>query len=169
MSSTVPGPVTFKPLEADSTATEPTNATDRPAVNVAAAPRRTRKARFRISHVDPWSMMKTSFMFSVAFGIITFVATYVLWVMVNASGMVDAINIAIKDVLATPSDPSPFQVQDLINTNKVMGFSLVVATINVVLITAIATLMTFLYNLSANILGGLEVTFSEDSTAGNRS
>jgi hypothetical protein len=43
-----------------------------------------------------------------------------------------------------------------------MGFTMVVAVVDVILITAIATLGAFLYNLSAQLLGGLEVTFAED-------
>ena len=37
------------------------------------------------------------------------------------------------------------------------------AVVDVVLITAIATLGAFLYNLAAGLLGGLEVTLAEES------
>ena len=40
--------------------------------------RRTRKARLRLSRIDPWSVMKTSFLFSVAFGIMFWFATDVV-------------------------------------------------------------------------------------------
>jgi hypothetical protein len=43
-----------------------------------------------------------------------------------------------------------------------MGFTMIVAVVDVVLITAIATLGAFLYNLAATLLGGLEVTLAED-------
>ncbi|WP_198018364.1 DUF3566 domain-containing protein, partial [Sedimentibacter sp. B4] len=49
-----------------------------------------------------------------------------------------------------------------ISTNKVLGVTALLAVINVVISTALGTLTAFLYNLSANILGGLELTLAED-------
>ncbi len=39
---------------------------------------------------------------------------------------------------------------------------MLVAVVDVVLLTAIATLGAFLYNMSAALLGGIEVTLAED-------
>jgi hypothetical protein len=47
--------------------------------------------------------------------------------------------------------------------SRVMGFTMLVAVVDVILITAIATLGAFLYNLAAGLLGGIEVTFAEDN------
>ena len=123
---------------------------------------RTRRARLRISRVDPWSVMKTSFAFSIAFGIITWVSVYVLWTLVGASGMFDAINSALTMILASPQDQTPVRIEDYINTNKVMGVTALFAVMNVIILTALGTIFAFLYNLSANILGGLELTLAED-------
>ena len=46
--------------------------------------------------------------------------------------------------------------------SRVMGFTMIVAVVDVVLITAIATLGAFLYNLAAALLGGIEVILAED-------
>lgn len=43
-----------------------------------------------------------------------------------------------------------------------MGFTTIFAVANVVILTALGTIFAFLYNLSANILGGLELTLAED-------
>ena len=45
---------------------------------------------------------------------------------------------------------------------RILGFTLLVSVLNVVLLTAIATLAAFLYNLSAALLGGIELTLTED-------
>ena len=124
--------------------------------------RRTRRARLRVSRVDPWSVMKTSFLFSIAAGIMLWVAVYVLWTLIGASGMIEAINGVLTTLLSSDQDQSPFRVEDFVNTNKVLGVAALIAVINVVLLTAIGTLTAFLYNLSANILGGLELTLAED-------
>ena len=41
----------------------------------------------------------------------------------------------------------PFDIQDYAGTSRVLGFTMIVAVIDVILITAIATLGAFLYNL----------------------
>jgi hypothetical protein len=124
--------------------------------------RRTRKARLRLSRIDPWSVMKTSFLFSIAFGIMFWVATYVVWSVIGASGLFDALNSFIQSLLSNPNDQTPVRIEDFVNTNKVLGVAALLAVINVVLMTALGTLTAFLYNLSANILGGLELTLAED-------
>ena len=122
----------------------------------------TRRARLRISRVDPWSVMKTSFLFSIAFGIMCWVAVYVVWTVVQTSGMFEAVNRTLTELLSSPSDQTPVRIEDYVNTNKVMGVTALLSVINVVLMTALGTIFAFLYNLSANILGGLELTLAED-------
>ncbi len=124
--------------------------------------RRTRKARLRLSRIDPWSVMKTSFLFSIAFGIMFWFATYVVWSVIGASGLFDAVNGILQNLLSNPNDQTQIRIEDFVNTNKVLGVAALIAVINVVLLTAIGTLTAFLYNLSANILGGLELTLAED-------
>lgn len=124
--------------------------------------RRTRKARLRLSRVDPWSVMKTSFLFSIAFGIMFWIATSVLWYVITSSGLFDAINAAIVNIISNPGNTEAFRIEDYVNGNKVLGIAALLAVINVVISTALGTLAAFLYNLSANILGGLELTLAED-------
>lgn len=124
--------------------------------------RRTRKARLRLSQVDPWSVMKTAFLFSVAAGIVLWVATGTVWAVISSSGMFEEINRMVGDIIQTPGDDTPFRIQDYINTSKVMGTAALVAVIDVVIFTALATLGAFLYNLASAMIGGLEVTLAED-------
>ncbi|HOA90063.1 DUF3566 domain-containing protein [Propioniciclava tarda] len=128
----------------------------------APAERRTRRARLRISRIDPWSVMKTSFLFSIAFGIMSWIAVYVVWSVIGASGLIDTLNGFLTTLLASPNDQSQVRLEDFVNTNKVMAVTALIAVINVVILTALATIFAFLYNLSANILGGLELTLAED-------
>ena len=124
--------------------------------------RRTRKARLRLSRIDPWSVMKTVFLFSIAFGIMFWVAIYLVWTIIESSGIFGAINELVTSLVSSPSDTTGFHIEDYISMNKVLGISALIAVINVVLMTALGTITAFLYNLSANILGGLEVTLAED-------
>ncbi|QWZ10696.1 DUF3566 domain-containing protein [Nocardioides panacis] len=126
-----------------------------------ARPRGTRKARLRLVHLDPWSVMKTSFLLSIAFGIVTVVAVAVVWSVLGAAGVWDSINQTVSDVLGGDSAQN-FDVQNYVGTSRVLGFTMIVAVVDVVLITAISTLGAFLYNLAAALLGGVEVTLAED-------
>ena len=120
-----------------------------------------RKARLRLVHLDPWSVMKTSFLLSIAFGIVTVVSVAVVWSVLGAAGVWDSINKTVGDVLGNNASGS-FDVQNYVGASRVMGFTMIVAVLDVVLITAISTLGAFLYNLSAALLGGVEVTLAED-------
>jgi Transmembrane domain of unknown function (DUF3566) len=125
------------------------------------APRRTRRARLRLVQVDAWSVMKTSFMLSIALGIVLVVAVAIIWSVLGAAGVWESINSIVQQALGDNSEP--FDIQEYVGTSRVLGFAMIVAVLDVVLITAMATLGAFLYNLSAALLGGIEVTLAEDS------
>ena len=121
-----------------------------------------RRARLRLTRIDPWSVMKTSFLLSVAFGVVTFVAIFMVWSVLGAAGVWDSINSAVASIVEGDSGNSTFDVTDYVGMSRVLGFTLLVAVVDVVLMTAIATLTAFLYNLAAALLGGIEVTLAED-------
>lgn len=126
------------------------------------AAHRTRKARLRLSRLDPWSVMKTSFLFSIAAGIMLVVAVYAVWVVLSTSGLFSSVNGIVAAVLSSPGDTTPFRVENYLSTQRVTGAAAVIAVVDVALFTALATLGSFLYNLAATMLGGLEVTLAED-------
>lgn len=120
-----------------------------------------RVARLRVTHVDPLSVMKTAFLLSVAIGVVIVVAVGVVWSVLSVTGVWDSINKSVADVVGGNSS-STFDIRNYLGTGRVMGFTLLVAVVDVVLLTAIATLGAFLYNLSAVLLGGVEVSFTEE-------
>jgi hypothetical protein len=124
--------------------------------------RPTRKARLRLVQVEPWSVMKTAFVLSVAIGIVTVVAVGIVWGVLGAAGLWDSVNSIVQDSIGD-STGTPFEIQKYLGTSRVLGFTMIVAVADVILITAIATLGAFLYNLAASLLGGVEVTFAEDN------
>ncbi|WP_407929003.1 DUF3566 domain-containing protein [Aestuariimicrobium ganziense] len=143
-------------------ATTRSAATSTTTTRTQAATRRTRKARLRLTRIDPWSVMKTSFLFGIAGGIILFISVWVLWGVIGASGVFESVNKAVNDLVASPGGEQRFRLEDYLNTNKILGFTAMIAAADVVIFTALATLFSFLYNLSATVLGGLEVTLAED-------
>jgi hypothetical protein len=126
------------------------------------ASRRTRRAQLRLVQVDAWSVMKTSFLLSIALGIVLVVAVAIIWSVLGAAGVWDSINSIVQQAVGNTSG-KPFDIEEYAGTSRVLGFTMIVAVLDVILITAIATLGAFLYNLSAALLGGIEVTLAEDS------
>ena len=50
---------------------------------------------------------------------------------------------------------------DVITPGVVFGGAAVIGAINIVLMTALCTVGTFIYNLCSDLVGGLEITLSE--------
>jgi len=120
-----------------------------------------RRARLRLTRIDPWSVMKTSFLLSIALGVVTIVSVLMVWSVLGAAGVWDSINTTVRDIVGDQAD-NPFTIQDYLGTDRVIGFTMLVAVIDVVLMTAIATLSAFLYNMAAALLGGIDITLVED-------
>jgi len=125
------------------------------------SPKPSRRARLRMTRIDPWSVMKTAFLLSIALGIVIVVSVFMVWSVLDAADVWSSINQTVRDVLGGESATS-FDIEDYLGTRRVVGFAMIVAAVDVVLLTAIATLGAFLYNMSASLLGGIEVTLAED-------
>jgi hypothetical protein len=133
----------------------------RSVTKTASGRRRPRRARLRLTRIDPWSVMKTSFLLAIAFAVVTVVSVFIIWSVLSAAGVWDSINDTVKDVVGG-DDAAGWDVEKYVGISRVMGFTVLVAAVDVVLITAIATLGAFLYNMSAALLGGVELTLAED-------
>ena len=116
----------------------------------------------RLSRIDPWSVMKIAFLLSIAFGIVTVVSVFMIWSVLSAAGVWTSINNTVSDTVSSGTTSSTFNIEDYLGMSRVLGFTMLVAVIDVVLITAIATLGAFLYNMASSLLGGIEVTLAED-------
>ncbi|AXE78951.1 MULTISPECIES: DUF3566 domain-containing protein [Streptomyces] len=122
---------------------------------------RTRKARLRVAKADPWSVMKVSFLLSIALGICTVVAAAVLWMVMDAMGVFSTVGGTISEATGS-NENNGFDLQSFLSLPRVLIFTSVIAVIDVVLATALATLGSFIYNLSAGFVGGIELTLAED-------
>ncbi|SEG43696.1 Transmembrane protein of unknown function [Actinacidiphila yanglinensis] len=123
---------------------------------------RTRKARLRVAKADPWSVMKVSFLLSIALGICTIIAVAVLWMVLDTIGVFSTVGSTINDATSTEGGKGGFDLVSFLSLSRVMLFTTVIAVIDVVLATALATLGAFIYNLSSGFVGGIELTLAED-------
>lgn len=118
-----------------------------------------RRARVAVSRVDPWSVLKLAFLLSVALAVVTVVAVAVLWGILSAAGVFDSIASTVAKVAGSTTTTS--SVTQFLSFSRVLGFTAIVAVVDAVLLTALATLGAFLFNLAAGLVGGVDVTLTE--------
>lgn len=120
-----------------------------------------RRVMLSLSRVDPWSAMKLSFLLSVAVGIAGVVMTAGLWMLLSSMGVFADLNRTVEGVLNS-SDGAKIDLMNYIGLGRVVSLTIVIAVIDVLLVTAISTLGAFLYNICASLVGGLQVTLTDD-------
>ena len=117
-----------------------------------------RRVRLVVSRLDPWSMLKMSFLLSVAAGIMLVVATAVLWLVLSGMGVFAQVNELIAGLMGSQR----IDVLEFVGLTRVVSLATIVAVLNVLVITALGTIFAFLYNTAARLVGGLTVTLTDD-------
>ena len=126
-----------------------------------AAARGPRRARLNLKRIDPWSVMKFSFAVSVVLFIVVVVATSVLYLALDAMGVWGEVNRSLSDLVNASGGQGAATSGFKITAWGVIGTSMLVGAVNVVLFTALATLGAFIYNVCADLVGGVELTLAE--------
>lgn len=127
-----------------------------------AAARGPRRARLNLKRIDPWSVMKFSFAVSVVLFIVVVVATSVLYLALDAMGVWEEVNNSLKELVSASGGTDGAASGGFrITAWGVIGTSMLIGAVNVVLFTALATLGAFIYNVCADLVGGVELTLAE--------
>ena len=155
------GGVTVRPIGAGGTgaAVGAAPVTERVRPRPAATPRGPRRARLGVKRIDPWSVMKFSFAVSLVMFIVVIVAASVLYLALDTMGVFESINSTIADLVDAGGGESGETLQ--ISAQGVIGTAAVLGALNVLLFTSLATLGAFVYNVCADLVGGVEVTLAE--------
>ena len=126
------------------------------------APRRPakRQAMLTLARVEPWSVMKFSFVASVVAFIILFVAVALLYLVLSALGVFDSLQNQVSSITSS-QDQSGTNISHWFSAPVVLGYTAMLGALNIVLITAISTVGSVIYNLIAKTTGGIEVTLRE--------
>jgi hypothetical protein len=117
-----------------------------------------RRARLQLRHIDTWSALKISLVLSIALFFIWMVAVGILYGVLSALGVFDTLNDLFGQLGSASGSAASSKV---ITPGVVFGGAAIIGAINIVLMTALCTVGTFIYNLCADLVGGLEVTLSE--------
>ncbi|NJC68821.1 DUF3566 domain-containing protein [Planosporangium thailandense] len=125
----------------------------------AAASRGPRRARLYLKRIDPWSVMKFSFAVSFVLFIVGVVATAVLYMALDAMGVVGSVNKALSEMVGATGGEAKSAFK--ITAKGIILGSGLLGLVNVVLFTALATLSAFIYNVCSDLVGGIELTLAE--------
>ncbi len=127
-------------------------------------PRRTgpRRVRLTIQRVDPWSVFKISLLVAVGLGIAMVIMVAVLWTVLSGMNVFATINEFIVQVTSGEDSATAFDLMEYIGLGRVLSLTVVFAVANVLLLTALATLSAFLYNVCAALVGGAHLTLSDE-------
>lgn len=114
-----------------------------------------RQVRLKLTYIDIWSMVKLSFLVWVALGIVLIVASILMWVVLNSTGVFDQLDTTLRDILGQ----GDFAIANTFGIAQVAVFAVVTAVINLITGTALGAIAAILYNLSVRFTGGLLVGF----------
>lgn len=123
---------------------------------VAARPRGPVRASMQIRRIDPWSTLKVSLLLSVALFFVWMFAVAFLYLVLGAMGVWSKLNSNVGDLLTNTNGAA-----ELVSSSSIFGGALLIGLVNIVLLTAMATLGAVVYNVSTDLLGGIEVTLAD--------
>ena len=150
-----------KPPRAPKPARRPKiKAETRPSLNGAGPKAPARRAHLAVIRLEPWSVMKFSFMISLVGWVVLFVMVAALWWVLNKLGVFHSIEGSVSN-LTSGKDSAGVKASSWFSASRVLGYTMLVGAINVILITALATVGSVVYNLVTHVAGGIEVTLKE--------
>ncbi len=113
-----------------------------------------RRAKLQIRHIDPWSTLKLSLVLAIAFFFVWMVAVGILYGVLSGMGVFDSVN-SLFNELGTKGSSS------VVSPKIIFGGAALIGAVNIVLFTALSTIGAYIYNLCADLAGGLEITLAE--------
>jgi hypothetical protein len=124
------------------------------------APSQRRRANLVVARLEPWSVMKFSFLMSLVAWVVLFVAVALLYFMLSSLGVFHAIQTTLSGVTSSQGSGG-FDLGSYLSASKVLGYTMLIGAVNVILITVLSTIGAMIYNVVTHLGGGIEVTLRE--------
>ena len=116
------------------------------------------RASMQIRRIDPWSALKVSLVLSVALFFVWMIAVAFLYLVLGGMGVWSKLNSNVGDLLTSASGQAG---GELVSSGTIFGGAALIGLVNIVLLTAMATVGAFIYNLTTDLVGGVEVTLAD--------
>jgi hypothetical protein len=120
----------------------------------ASRPRGPRRARLQLRHINPWTVLKFSCVLSIALFFVWLIVIGVLFGVLDGAGVINKINDAYTTIQGGNAKPP-------VTAGVVFGGAAIIGVVNIVLFIALTTIGSVVYNLCADLVGGIEITLSE--------
>ncbi len=161
-----PAPGAASPSASASTATIERPTTDRPGaappgggrIQVGTRNQGPVRASMQIRRIDPWSALKVSLVLSVALFFVWMIAVAFLYLVLGGMGVWSKLNSNVGDLLTSASGSTG---GELVSSGTIFGGATLIGLVNIVLMSAMATVGVFIYNLTTDLVGGVEVTLAD--------
>lgn len=108
----------------------------------------------QLRRVDPWSTLKVSVVISVVTFFVWMIAVGLLYLVLAGMGVWDRLNNMLGD--ATGGGGTT-----IISAGQVFGYAALIGVINIVLLTALATIGSFIFNQCSDVVGGVQITLAD--------
>jgi Transmembrane domain of unknown function (DUF3566) len=119
-----------------------------------------RRANLVIARIEPWSVMKFSFLMSLVAWVVLFVAVALLYYALSGLGVFAAIQRSLSSVTSSQSSAG-VNLAAWTSASRVLGYTMLAGAVDIVLITVLSTVGAMIYNLVTHLGGGIEVTLKE--------
>ena len=116
------------------------------------------RASMQIRRVDPWSTLKVSLLLSVVLFFVWMIAVAFLYLVLGGMGVWSKLNSNVGDLLTSAGGSTG---GELVSSGTIFGGAALIGLVNIVLLTAMATCAAFIYNLTTDLVGGVEVTLAD--------
>ncbi|MBT2474366.1 DUF3566 domain-containing protein [Microbacterium sp. ISL-103] len=113
-----------------------------------------KQVRLRLVYVDFWSAVKLSFLGAVALAIVTMVSFFLIYLVLQATGILSQADAFIGQI----TDDSVI-ISEVAGLPQVMAFAAVVSILNLIVFTVLGAVVAGIYNVAVKVTGGLLVGF----------
>ena len=120
-----------------------------------------RRVRLSLTRINPLSVMKVSFLLSVAAGIMLVVAAAFVWFMLDSLHVFSTIRDLVGTVMDSKSNAYTALLEYL-KLSRAISMATIIAVINIILATALSTIGALLYNVTAAFVGGVHLTLADE-------
>lgn len=116
------------------------------------------RASMQIRRVDPWTVLKVALVLSSALFFVWMIAVALLYVVLGGMGVWSKLNSNVGDLLTSSGGNAG---GELVSSGTIFGGATLIGLVNIVVMTAMATIGAFVYNLTTDLVGGVEVTLAD--------
>lgn len=120
-----------------------------------------RQAMLRLHRLEPWSVMKLSFVASMVAFVALFTAVAVLYPVLSGLGFLAWLQSTVAGIFTSGTPAAARQVASWFSASRIFGWTALLGAVGIVLITALSTIGSAIYNLIARKLGDIEITLRE--------